>query len=804
MVHGRCLPGLLFTLMGLCLSAQLSWAAPVGMYGVTEDHPGLSQNGVDAVFLPPQAELIASQVAAGRQVFLSLNVFGGTQPWKEFPDAVPVMSDGQRLSGEYGGICPTHPQWRASRLRLLAGWLHEFAGEHGVSGVWLDFIRYPGRWEREQPHVPDTCYCDRCLRLFQLDRAVAIPLELTTTRAAADWIKLHAASQWLDWKKEQISSFVRDARKVLDENAPGKKLTLGVFLVPWRKSDFNGALPFQLAQDAEQFRPYVDIFSPMVYHRMVGRPVAWIGEITDYFAEMTDAGIWPIIQAKGVSADEFGRVVQTVSQAKAAGLLVYTYKDMAKEQWPLLGKFEVAPNLLHDPRLETGDGTVELSAGNDGQAVWQTGLPACRPGSSYLFSAEFFRRDLKDGRAYPVVSLWGQEYLLNTHRMAGRFQKLQRIVGCPEGNAGKEDVFEFRNEFPGNSFRMRSPELVERQATENKALSPPDSSFFPIGTYGAKAENLGEIKKIGLNTAVLGLTRENVEACLALDMHCTLAVPREPENLIQALNTLEPLLRQGRFAYYVNDEPGIHSFPQWKAEDIERIIKSRFAEAVTNMAIVRPQVIPFYRKSADYFMLDQYPVPGMPITWLSDSMDEAALHVGRGRLQSVIQAFGDEQYAKHGWPRLPTFSEMNCLAYLSVIHGSRGIYFYTFPAITATAQGKEDFVHLVSRLNKIRSWLQVPNDEKPILLRMTSPNRFDPKGNPAVHCSRKEQDDSQLLICVNTINTSTTADIDVPQNRQTTWQDYYTGQVYHPANGTLRTAFAPLEVKTLVGSDRYP
>ncbi len=779
-IYGRFLSRVLFLLMGQYLFAQLSLAAMVGVYGVSADHPELSQYDVAAVFLPPKAEIIASQVAAGRKAFLTLNVFGGREPWQEFPDAVPVMSDGQKLSGEYGGICPTHPGWRASRLKLLAGWVHDFAGEAGISGVWLDFIRYPGSWEHAEPQLHDTCYCDRCLRLFQLAKGVAIPVELTTTRAMSAWIKLHAASEWLAWKKEQITAFVGDARKVLDENSPSRRLKLGVFLVPWRKSDFAGALSFQLAQDAAQFRPYVDVFSPMVYHRMVGRPVSWIGEITDYYAAMTGAEVWPIIQAEGVPADEFGQVMRTLSNSAAAGLLVYTDKDLLPEQWPLLAKFEVVQNLLQDPRWQNGDGTVELTAGDDGQAVWQTTLPACRPGSSYLFSAEFYRHDRLQGLAYPVVSLWGQEYLLNTHRMAGKFQKLQCIVSCPAGEIEKDAGFQFLNRYPGNTFSMRSPTLVERRAAANDvAPPPPDSPFFPIGTYGANAANLAEINKIGLNTAVVSMTSENIAACLALDMHCTLSVPRDPEKLILALDALEPLLRQGRFAYYVNDEPGIHSFPVWQAEDIERIIKGRFPEAVTNMAIVRPQVVPFYQKSADYFMLDQYPVPNMPMTWLSDSMDEAALHVGRGRLQSVIQAFGDEKYAAYGWPRLPTFNEMNCLAYLSVIHGSRGIYFYTFPAITSTAPAREDFIRLINRLNSMRSWLQVPNDEKPVSLRMTSPYRLDPKGNPAVHCAGKKQYNTPMLICANTLNTYTTAEIDIPGDHtsQTIWQDYYTG---HP------------------------
>jgi hypothetical protein len=58
--------------------------------------------------------------------------------------------------------------------------------------------------------------------------------------------------------------------------------------------------------------PYVDVFSPMVYHCMVGESVEWIGGITDYYAEMTGVEVWPIVQAEDVDANEFARVIKTV------------------------------------------------------------------------------------------------------------------------------------------------------------------------------------------------------------------------------------------------------------------------------------------------------------------------------------------------------------------------------------------------------------------------------------------------------------------------------------------------------------
>jgi hypothetical protein len=384
--------------------------------------------------------------------------------------------------------------------------------------------------------------------------------------------------------------------------------------------------------------------------------------------------------------------------------------------------------------------------------------------------------------------------------MTGKFQKLKAVVTCPKDYSEDDKQFQFRNNSPGNTFFMRLPELVSREPEERLPSVAADSDFFPIGTYGASSINLSEIHEQGFNTAVIGMAKENIEACISLNMHCTLAVPHNPETLFQELTRLKPLLQQGSFSFYVNDEPEIHSFPEGVAEDLQKIIKQHFSKAVTNMAIVRPQAIPFYEKAADFFMLDQYPVPHMPMSWLSESMDEAARYVGRERLQAVIQAFGDEKHAAGGWPRLPTYEEMCCLAFLSVVHGSRGIYFFTYPSITSTGKGKDDLSRLVRQLNSLRSWLQIHNDQQPVSLRMTSSNRLDPKGNPAVHCTRKERYNTQMLLCVNTIATFTEAEIDIPSDRQRQWRNYYNGQPHMVAGGNILAHFAPYEVKVLLES----
>ena len=133
-----------------------------------------------------------------------------------------------------------------------------------------------------------------------------------------------------------------------------------------------------------------------------------------------------------------------------------------------------------------------------------------------------------------------------------------------------------------------------------------------------------------------------------------------------------------------------------------------------------------------------------------------------------------------------------------MIQGSRGIYFYTWPSITATVQGREDLARLVSRLNSLSSWLRVVNHPEPVTVQMTSANRFDPRGNPAVQCAAKEQYTTRMLLCVNTIATFTEATIEIPAGRQSLWREYYTAEPYPVVGGSIFGRFSPYEVKVLL------
>ncbi len=503
---------------------------------------------------------------------------------------------------------------------------------------------------------------------------------------------------------------------------------------------------------------------------------------------------------------------------------------MQEQMWPELARFRPRANLLPNPRLaadlrntrqslkgwhqgrggmvrdtrfliQAGNskeaGAVGIAAGLDRQGVLRAALPKCNPGKGYVFSGDFYRDELNNS-GYPAVEIWGREYVLNTHRVVGEFQRLRVMVECPDDGGEENGTFAFVNAEAGSTFWLREPELVEEPVRPPFTRKPADSGFFPIGAYGATVDNLAQLKEIGLNSAVMAMTPAAMKACMKQDMHCLLSVPRDAEKLLMALNEVEQDLGKARYSFYVNDEPEIHGFPRWRTRDIATVLEDRYPGVATAMAVVRPQNIPDYADGAQYFMLDQYPVPHMPMTWLSDSLDQAAGFVGRNRLQSVIQAFGGREWSHSGWPRLPTFAEMNCLAFLSVIHGSRGIYFYTFPVIAADPQGREDLRRVAGRLQHVLHWLQLENQPAPVAVEMLSTNRFDPRGKPAVHCALKKKGEEEMLLCVNTLPTYTGAAISISGRKDSLWQEVFDQSRAMAVGSTMHLDFQPYEVKVLV------
>jgi hypothetical protein len=854
----RALRGLVFLgFLFLIVPDPLCSGVIRGVYGVPpvrDLHPSqhlsrLKRAQVNAVFVPPDRETIRWYRGQGFEVYLAVNAFGGRGAWTRFPDSRPVRADGGLLGSErdykgHGGVCPTHEGWRRERLKRIRDLKEHLPGIHGI---WLDFIRYPGLWESKDPHIPDTCYCERCLEKFGKACHVNLPPGLNT-REAALWIQAHCPYEWMQWKKEQISSFVMAVKQILGP------LKLGLFLVPWTKGERHNAISYLLAQDAPRLSRVADVVSPMLYHGMCGEPPSWAGYITGYYREGIGCELWPIVQSVGSSEKEFCQVLRYTAQAGAQGVLIFSWKGMREDLWDCVSQFQPAVNLIPNPGFHVPEGgtspagwrtpkpepaghspstflvgasdelktrggqpgpdrpsrCIGITAGRDRLGEWSCSLPDAEQGKEYLFTCGLYREGWEN-RVYPSLSIWGQEFSVNQHWLTRTFQPIRLYITCAEGCSDR--VFRFMNHHPGKTFWLTRPSLTrhypfprgDRRRKGGRFFPDP---LFPIGVYGGGLQDLAQIRDLGINTVVIGARdealREMIRACNCLDLRYILSVPRDPDRVHTFLREIGDAAAQRALAFYVNDEPGIHSFPVHRANDINRLIKEGLPGSATCMAVVRPQVCRDYLEASDFFMMDQYPVPSMPMTWLSDSMDQAREHVGSDRLASVIQAFGGRKWAPYGWPRMPEWQEMDCLAFLSIVHGSRGVFFFTFREVGSTQEGRQRLGRVLERLNRLKAWLLEENLDKAVAVDMVSPNRVDPRGRPSVHACLKRKGGEVLLIAVNTIGTHVEAVMRCGDLGARELREVFSGTGYPYRQGGLRAAFHPYEAKAFVCSEAGP
>ena len=801
----------------------------------------IDQGKISAVFTPHNKQSIQAYRAKGLKVFLTITVFGGGKnQWKQYPDAQPYLANGKSLGHDgfsHGGMCPSNQNWRDNRLALIDSILTQFGDD--IDGIWLDYIRYPGYWETLLPECPDTCYCPLCLSLFQKKFAINLPDTINQKDTAA-WIQANVPKKWIQWKQYQIESFVSLVKERLNKHH--RKLLLGLFIVPWTKGEKLNAISYYLGQNAFSLSNRADVISPMLYHRMCHKPLSWIGQMIQYYKETANCHVWPIIQAEACLPDEFKQASVIAGQSGADGLLVYTYAQMQPDFWRQLSHFKINQNMITNPEFitsasnsfplswlvhQTGQSNknsqffikpyaqfeskqainsslytcLGITGANDQSKGWYSPLPPCIPGNRYQFQCELYRNNRTNG-VYAKIGLWGEEFSLNTNRLDNQFQRTSVLLTCPQSN--NDPNFRFFNPHADQTFWMAKPELKQYHSfystshTMNKTFFP---HTFPIGAYGATLNNLSIIKASGFNTVFIGHSIATIQTCIEtchdLGLNYVISIPSKPNDLLVFLNAIKHWVRKDSLAFYIYDEPGIHSIPQNQLFDLYTLCKSVFPTVATCMTIVRPQACEIYQHMADYFMMDQYPIPSMPLVWLSDSMDTCASSIGQHRLASVIQAFGGADL-KNTWPRAPSQKEMACLAFLSIIHDSQGLFFYTFSQIGSSQSLKKDVEDVLHQIHMIQSWLIVPNSDADGSTTMTSYYQLDPSGTPSVQWCLKKKDNQSLIISVNTINTYVTAKLNFSEfntHANNGFKDIVTGESFSVVNNSMIAEYSPYQTR---------
>lgn len=314
-----------------------------GIYGNTptelfDKGATLHDYGINAVFMGSgnlTEEKISSLKEQGARVFAEFNTMHVEAYIKDHPDAAPVGVDGEVCPPPEGwqGVCPTHPGYRQFRMGAFREVLENF----DIDGIWLDYHHSHASWERAEPVMPDTCFCERCLQLFQDETGItAPPAELLGTYK----------EQWVAWRCDVFTDWVREFREIIDAVRPGA--LFGTYHCPWTDTERDGALRNKLAIDLKAQLPYIDVFSIMPYHARFGHKndVEWISRQTKWLGEFLgiegrpdeDKKIWPIVQlsdwGETVPPAQVAQALDHGTRSPSTGVMVFNWNGlMANGQW---------------------------------------------------------------------------------------------------------------------------------------------------------------------------------------------------------------------------------------------------------------------------------------------------------------------------------------------------------------------------------------------------------------------------------------------------------------------------------------
>ncbi len=314
-----------------------------GIYGSPEPfwkkNIRLDDLGVNAIFIHDGSineSMMEHAKEEGLKVFAEFATLNGKHYVEEHPEAWAIDDKGQKVKPAtwFMGVCPTEPGFRQHRTNELRKLLRKF----DLDGIWMDYLHWHAQFEDPEPILPETCFCEHCLTDFQSSSGLNVPEGSTSKKA--EWILVNHDTAWRNWRCSVIARWVRDFRKIINEEKPGA--LLGVYHCPWDDDDFNGARRRNLGLDYDTLRNIVDVFSPMVYHgRMVKSP-EWVKENIQWFSDRLNikAGsfpkVWPIVQAYNdpgiISADEFEKVLEYGSGAQATGIMMFTSSSVAEDE----------------------------------------------------------------------------------------------------------------------------------------------------------------------------------------------------------------------------------------------------------------------------------------------------------------------------------------------------------------------------------------------------------------------------------------------------------------------------------------
>ncbi|MDD2706612.1 MAG: sugar-binding protein [Verrucomicrobiae bacterium] len=194
-------------------------------------------------------------------------------------------------------------------------------------------------------------------------------------------------------------------------------------------------------------------------------------------------------------------------------------------------------------------------------------------------------------------------------------------------------------------------------------------SYWPLGG----APDLRKLKKYLDKAESLGIkVLVDVRICFFKQRNRELRSKPDLDSLRQVIEAARE--HPALYGWYLVDEP---VGPKWQAAmaKVYEFVKRTDPNHVAMSIVAQPCWVNYIVDVVDVVMLDPYPIPRFPPSMVTDFVEEGKKCVEQKKpLWVVCQAFGGSEW----FEREPTPDEASCMAYLAVVHGAKGVGFFSY------------------------------------------------------------------------------------------------------------------------------
>lgn len=224
--------------------------------------------------------------------------------------------------------------------------------------------------------------------------------------------------------------------------------------------------------------------------------------------------------------------------------------------------------------------------------------------------------------------------------------------------------------------------------------------FFPIGMYTLQDRKvdhdkvMSDARAAGFNTTVFyAYTGKELTPLLdaaARNGLKAFVYVSDPYRIRRGQSTRAELLSDidarsthpAMLGWYLVDEPeGIGEASEHTVRSLYNTVKETDADHPCSLVIMSPAAARLYSSAADIVWVDPYPIPDLPVTYVSECLDGTIKAAGKDKpVWGVLQAFDWNVWRKGSIDKVhrPTPEEERCMTYLALVHGAKGIIYWSW------------------------------------------------------------------------------------------------------------------------------